>query len=123
MGSHLAKKYGPSYKAFSLSTYSGEYWAQISYMNFKQVSCPLLPGPRGSLDEALHQISLTKKSPGLFLNLQDAKKINWLRQPIPMRFANHVNIEYGYWTRYSIPNQFDGIIFIDKTSAADSYSK
>lgn len=123
MGSHLAKKYGSSYKAFGLSTYSGEYWAQISYMNFKQLSCPLLPGPIGSLDEALHQIALTKKSPGLFLNLQDAKKLKWLQQPIPMRFANHVNIEYGYWTRYSIPNQFDGIIFIDKTSAADSYSK
>ena len=123
MGSHLAKKYGSSYKAFGLSTYSGEYWAQISYMNFKQLRCPLLPGPKGSLDEALHQIAINKKSPGLFLNLQDAKKLNWFQQPIPMRFANHVNIEYGYWTRYSIPNQFDGIIFIDKTSAADSYSK
>lgn len=123
MGSHLAKKYGSSYKAFGLSTYSGEYWAQISYVNFKQLSCPLLPGPRGSLDEALHQITLNRKSPGLFLNLQDAKKLKWFQQPIPMRFANHVNIEYGYWTRYSIPNQFDGIIFIDKTSAADSYSK
>jgi len=123
MGSHLAKKYGSSYKAFGLSTYSGEYWAQISYMNFKQLSCPLLPGPKGSLDEALHQIALTKKSHGLFLNLQDAKKQKRFLQPIPMRFANHVNIEYGYWTRYSIPNQFDGILFIDKTSAADSYSK
>jgi hypothetical protein len=71
----------------------------------------------------LHQISINKKFPGLFLNLQDAKKLDWFLRPIPMRFANHVNIEYGYWTRYSIPNQFDGIIFIDKTSAADSYSK
>jgi erythromycin esterase len=123
MGSHLAKKYGSAYKALSLSTYSGEYWAQISYMNFKQLSCPLLPGPKGSLDEALHQITTNKKFPGLFLNLQDAKKLSWFQQLIPMRFANHVNIEYGYWTRYSIPYQFDGIIFIDKTSAADSYSK
>ncbi len=123
MGSNLAKKFGSSYKAFGLSTYSGEYWAQISYMNFKQLSCPLLPGPKGSLDEALHQITLNKKSPGLFLNMQDAKKLNWIQQPIPLRFANHVNIEYGYWTRYSIPYQFDGILFIDKTSAADSYAK
>jgi len=123
MGSHLAKKFGPSYKAFGLFTYSGEYWAQISYMNFKQLNCPLLPGPKGSLDEALHQIAINKKSPGLFLNLQEAKKLDWFLHPIPMRFANHVNIEYGYWTRYSIPNQFDGIIFIDKTNAADSYSK
>ena len=123
MGRHLSKKYGDKYKAFGLSTYEGDYWAQISYFDFRQQPCPLYPGPIGSLDEALHQIALKKKSPALLLDLQEGRTQHWLSAPLPVRFANHVNIEYGYWTRYSIPYQFDGIFFVDKTSAAKSYAR
>ncbi len=119
MGHHLSKVFGNNYKAFALSTYQGNYWAMKSYTNYEQVACPLFPSPEGSLDEALHQITTAHpQSPGMFLNLSEARQIEWLIQPLPMRFANHVNIDYGYWTRYSIPFQFDGIFFIDKTSSA-----
>ena len=123
MGSHLSKKYGNRYKAFGLSTYQGSYWAQISYSDFKLLSCPLYTAPKGTLDEALHQVAHSKKSPALLLDLNSARGLQWFVKPIPVRFANHVNIEYGYWTRFSIPYQFDGIFFVDSTTSAKSYAK
>lgn len=122
MGAHLRKEYGDNYKAFGIETYQGEYWCQISYFNFSQRSCPLYNSPRGTIDEALHRINLQDNSIGQWLDLSSARFEEWLVEPIPMRFANHVNIEYGYWTRYSIPYQFDGLFFIDHTSPAKSYS-
>jgi erythromycin esterase len=123
MGAHLAKKYGTAYKAFGLSTYKGSYWAQVSYTDFRMMDCPLLDAPRGSLDEALHRVSESYNNKLIFLDLTTARNEQWLIKPLPVRFANHVNIEYGYWSRYSVPYQFDGIFFIDSTSAARSYAK
>jgi erythromycin esterase len=123
MGAHLSKKFGGAYKAFGLSSYTGTYWAQVSYSDFKQLDCPLLPAPGGSLDEALHEIAARTHRPLLFMRMDDARQQPWLSQPIPTRFANHVNIEYGYWTRSSLPFQFDGIFFIDTSSAAKSYAR
>ena len=119
MGSWLAKRYGRKYRAFGISTYTGEYRAYPSYNNYsKFINCPAFPGPIGSLDEALHQVTVKKKSSALLLNLSYAKQLNWLSSPLPVRFANHVCFEYAYWTRFSLPYQFDGIFFIDKTTGA-----
>lgn len=124
MGAHLSQKYGDKYKAFGLFTYQGYYWAFPSYFNFSEMlDCPLYPGPRGSLDEALHRIASIKNAPALFLDLAGGRKQDWLVQSIPQRFANHVCMEYSYWTQYSIPYQFDGIFFIDTTTSAKSYAR
>ena len=123
MGSHLAKQFGNDYKAFGLSTYRGSYWAQISYTDFTQLAVPLFTAPAGSLDEALHRVSENWHGPMLLLDLSGARAESRLSRPIPVRFANHVSIDYGYWTRFSVPYQFDGIFFIDETSAARSYAR
>lgn len=122
MGAHLSKKYGTAYRAFGIFTYEGSYRAQPNYMDFSQITCPLLPGPRGTLDEALHQVALRKKSPGLLLDLRNARQQDWLAAPLPIRFANHVSVEYSYWTRFSIPFQYDGLLFVDQTTAAKAAS-
>jgi erythromycin esterase len=122
MGSWLAREYGTGYKAFGISTYSGEYRAYPGYTDYsKWISCPAFPGPAGSLDEALHRVAVQKRSAYLLLSLKDARQQEWLTAPLPTRFANHVSYEYAYWTRFSIPYQFDGIFFIDKTSAAKPF--
>lgn len=121
MGSFLSKKYGSLYKCFSLSTYAGEYLAMKSYTDFTKLNCPLFKAPVGSLDEALHRIAVAKKVQNLFLPLPRAE--DWLNTGLPKRFANHVSIDYGYWERVSIPYQFDGMFFIDKTTAAKSLKK
>ncbi len=123
MGAHLAKKYGKAYRAFGIFTYTGSFRAQPSYMDFSQIICPLLPGPRGTADEALHRVALRKKSPALLLDLRQARQQPWLAAPLPIRFANHVSVEYSYWTRYSLPYQFDGLLFVDETSAAKAAAK
>lgn len=116
MGSYLSKKYGQNYKAFSLSTYQGTYLALKSYTNSEKVMCPLFPSPIGSIDNALHNIAVEKNCNLLFLPL--SKKEAWLSEPMPKRFANHVSIDYGFWEKVSMPDQFDGLFFIDRTNGS-----
>lgn len=123
MGAHLSTRYRNDYRSFGIFTYQGKYSCYVSYTNFRVTDCPLYTAPAGSLDEILHRVALSKRTPALLLDLGKARAMNWLVKPLPVRFANHVNIEYGYWTKYSIPYQFDGIFFIDKTSAAKSYAR
>lgn len=118
MGSYLSKWYGKAYKSFGQFTYEGNYWAQIGYSNYNHVFCPLFQGPKGSLDEALHRVCQLKKTNALILDLRNARSQEWLNIPTPVRFANHVCMEYSYWTRFSIPYQFDGLFFINTTSGA-----
>jgi erythromycin esterase len=121
MGSFLSRKYGNAFTSFSLSTYEGEYLAFKSYTDFTRINAPLFKGPVGSLDEALHRVAIAKENSNLFLPLTRTE--TWLSEPLPKRFANHVNIDYGYWERVSIPYQFDGIFFIDKTTASKYLKK
>ena len=121
MGAHLEKKFGENYKSFGIWTFKGTYLGQPNYSDFSRVHCPLYEAPIGSLEEALHQIASSRNWYGLFLDLSAAHGLNWLERPLPTRFANHVNMEYGFWTRYSIPYQFDGIFFIDQTNSAGGY--
>ncbi|MCB0704308.1 MAG: erythromycin esterase family protein [Saprospiraceae bacterium] len=123
MGAHLSKKYGGLYKSFGLSTHQGEYSCYVSYTNFSLTDCPLYNAPRGSFEEAMHTIALKLDAPMLFLDLSESRSLSWLNQPTPVRFANHVNIEYGFWTRYSVPYQFDGLFFVDQTTSALSYAR
>jgi len=116
MGSFLAKKLKDNYKAFGISTYSGSYRAYKTYSYQELIESPLFESPKGTIEEALHEISLKNNSP-IFLPLNNARK--WLKKPVPVRLANHVSFDYGFWTRYVIPDQFDGIFFIDKTSSAE----
>lgn len=122
MGANLRKRLGTNYRSFGISTYKGDYWAQLGYTDFRFRSCPLLPSPEGSVAHALHWASVQNESPYLFFDLKESRSQDWMIRNSPVRFANHVNNEYGYWTRYSIPYQFDGIFFIDETSAANSYA-
>ena len=121
MGTQLAARHGARYKTFGLESYTGAYRAQKNYFTYQMYACPLFTSPVGSVDEALHRIAAAKKSPGLFLDLRTARRQSWLCAPLPMRFGNHVNFEYAYWTRYSLPYQFDGVFFWDVTGAARSY--
>lgn len=121
MGAYLSKKYKEDYAAFSLLTNTGEYRSQKSYLNRENINCPLLSGPRGSLENTLHKISEKKSSKNLFLDMKIAREEEWLTQPIPTRFANHVCFEYSFWTRYSVPFQYDGIFYIDHSSPAGAF--
>ncbi len=122
MGSWLSKWYGTKYKAFGLETYSGEFTAMPTYTTFDLSSCALATSPQGTLDEALHQSALKKQSSFLYLDLgqikNNAENFKWLCVPTYVRFANHVCQGNSYNLKHSIPFQFDGIFFIDKTTGS-----
>ena len=117
MGSFLRKTFGSGYKSFGLMTYSGAYLAQKSYTDYNRIAAPLYLAPKGSLEEALYQVSQSKSESNLFLDFQNAEE--WLDRPVPFRFANHVNVDYGFWQRISVPFQFDGVFFIGKTNPSN----
>jgi erythromycin esterase len=122
MGSWLSKWYGKDYKAFGLETYSGTFTAMKTYTDFNLVDCALVISPPGTLDEALHQACRNKKSPYLFLGLDQirnsTKEFKWLQEPTYVRFANHVCEGNSYGLKHAIPYQFDGIFFIDVTKGS-----
>jgi|GEM_PF-2428764 len=121
MGAHLSKKFESGYKSFGMSSYEGAYLGFLNYRRYdKTYNCPLVASPRGTLEEALHQFSITLKSDKLFLDLTRGRNEVWLSKPLYVRFANHVNMEFAF-PKYSVPYNFDGIFFIDKTSPAKGY--
>lgn len=121
MGSFLSKRWTTNFRSYGLATAEGAYLAMTSYTNFTKVNCPLFNAPRGSLDEALHRIAKTKQSNLLFLALP--RTLDWLSAAMPKRFANHVSIDYGYWERISLPYQFDGIFFVNRSNPAQYLMK
>jgi len=116
MGSFLSKRYKDDYKSFGISTHNGTYRAFKTYSYQTQIESPLFESPKGSLEEAMHQVAVIKKKPNLFFKM--SRDHDWLNKLIPIRFANHVSFDYGFWSRYSIPYQFDGVFFIDETTSA-----
>ena len=121
MGHFLSKHLKEDYMAYGLMTFSGDYLALKSYYDYERIFAPLYPAPKGSLEEALHQIAVETGARNLFLNFYDSK--NWLKSPLPLRFANHVNIDHGFWQQISLPYQFDGVFFIDHTNPSDYLNK
>ena len=123
MGSYLSKKYKSDYCALGLFTYQGTCLGTVSYSNFDLVDFEIYTSPIGSLDEGLHQVSNKWKENYLIMSLRpfinDLKKFEWLTIKRPVRYVGYVAEDYGFGGRFSVPYQFDGIIFIDKSKAAN----
>lgn len=121
MGRYLSAFYGEGYRAFGFSTYTGQYSATISYYNHTVVPVNATPAPRGSFDEALHRLAAEAESNTLFLNLHPAlamEENGWLLQPRPVRFVGYAAADFDYGAVMSVPYQFDGLFFVDRSSAS-----
>ena len=116
LGSYLSKEYNTDFKSFGFFSYQGFYRAFKTYKYAELIDCPLTKAPKGSLEEIMHQASTRLESANLYFRMIRSEK--WLTEGLPTRFANHVNCEFCFWTRYSIPYQFDGVFFIDQTTSA-----
>ena len=123
MGSYLSKQYKSDYCAIGLFTYQGSCLGTISYSNFNLIDFKIYTSPIGSFDEGLHQVSNKLNEDYLIMNLipfkNDSAKFDWINLKRPVRYVGYVAEDYGFGGRYSIPYQFDGIIFIDESKAAD----
>ncbi|MBI1228207.1 MAG: hypothetical protein GC192_23435 [Bacteroidetes bacterium] len=121
MGKYLSKIFGNRYRAYGLFTAGGQYSATVSYTNHKVVPVDAMDAPRGSFDEALHQIAKQTGSSQLFLNLKPALSLDgndWLLRPRPVRFVGYATNDYDFGAMMSVPHQFDGVFFVDKTGAS-----
>ncbi|MEZ4962130.1 MAG: erythromycin esterase family protein [Saprospiraceae bacterium] len=121
MGKYLSRMYGSDYRAFGLFTYGGQYSATVSFTNHNVVPVDAMNAPRGSFDEGLHGIAGGLGSGQLFLDLRPAFKLKnngWLLQPRPVRFVGYATSDYDFGAVMSVPYQFDGLFFVDKTGAS-----
>jgi erythromycin esterase len=120
MGSYLSKEYKSDYCALGLFTYQGTCLGTISYSNFNLVAFDIYTSPVGSLDEGLHQVANKMKEDYLIMNLKpfknDSVKFKWMTIKRPVRYVGYVAEDYGFGGRYSMPYQFDGIIFINQST-------
>ena len=120
MGAYL-RKAGHDYRALTLLTYDGTYSATRSFTDHQMIEAEAFPAPPGSLEEALHRIRRPKGSVGWVVDLRGARTEaggEWLRRPRPIRHIGYAAYDYGFEFTVELPLEFDGLVFVDRTSAS-----
>ena len=120
MGAYL-RKAGHDYRAFTLLTHEGAYSATRSFTDHEIVEAEAFPAPPGTLEEALHRLPRPAGSVGWVLDLRAARTERggeWLRQPRPIRHIGYAAYDYGFELTAVLPLEFDGVVFVDRTSGS-----
>lgn len=120
MGAYVARDLGPgAYRAFSLLTYDGAYTATRSFTDYEYIAADAFPAPPGSLESALHDLSASEGVPAWLVDLRGARDdpaAAWLRALRPIRHIGYAAYDYGYEIAVVLPLEFDGVVFIDRSS-------
>jgi erythromycin esterase len=124
MGAELKRRFGTKYQAFSLLTYEGRYTATRSFSDFTLISAEAFPGPEGSMEKALHGLPRSSAL-GSIVDLRSEKSDgpDWLRSPRRIRHVGFAAYDYGFEMEALFPLEFDGIIFIDRTTPSTPLKK
>ena len=117
MGAELKRRLGARYQAFSLLTYDGAYTATRSFKDFTMISVDAFPGPEGSMEKALHGLPRSD-AVGLVVDLRSdgSDGSDWFRAPRRIRHVGFAAYDYAFDMEVVFPLEFDGIIFIDRTT-------
>ncbi len=121
MGAHLKHTYGRDYRAFSLLTRTGWYSATRSFTDHEIFAAGAFPAPAGSVEGALALLPRPAASPGVIVDLRGAAgdpQAAWLWRPRPVRSIGYAAYDYGFDLTAVMPLEFDGIVFIERTSAS-----
>ena len=121
MGAFLSRAYGGGYRVFSLLTYDGTYGAARSFTQHQRVEVEAFPGPASSLEGILHGLPRPPGTVGWVVDLRAARpdgEGSWLWSPRPIRHVGYAAYDYGFDLTPVLPLEFDGVVFIDHTSAA-----
>jgi erythromycin esterase len=116
MGGTLSRMLGDDYRAFGLLTYSGSYAGSLGPTI---IDTRLLNAPVGSLEEALHRLGQRLHSPLLITDIRNAAHDPagaWLLEPRVIRMIGYAAEDIGFATDIAVGSQFDGIIFMERTS-------
>ena len=136
MGAELKRRMGTKYQAFSLLTYDGAYTATKSFSDHTLISAAAFPGPEGSMERALHLLP-RDGAPGLIVDLRSDGSVrsdrsdksdksdgsDWLRAARRIRHVGYAAYDYGFEMEAVFPLEFDGIIFIDRTTPSKPLRK
>ena len=118
MGAYL-RAYGHEYRALTLLTYDGAYSATRSFTDHRMIEAEAFPAPDASIEAALHRLERPAQSVGWILDLRPARtdeRGGWLRRPRPIRHIGYAAYDYGFEFTVVLPLEFDGVVFIDRTS-------
>lgn len=121
MGAHLRRSFGEQYRALSLLTYEGQYTATRSFTDHVMMAVDAFVAPEGSMEEALHRMAHPANSVGWVVDLRTGRGrpgLGWLETARPVRHVGYAAYDYGFDLTAVFPLEFDGIVFIDHTSAS-----
>jgi erythromycin esterase len=121
MGAFLRRAHGDGYRVFSLQTYDGAYTATRSLTDYRMAAIEAFPAPPGSMEGILHALPRPPGAAGWIVDLRGARDDNegrWLWMPRPIRHIGYAAYDYGFELRAVLPLEFDGVVFIDHTSAS-----
>jgi len=116
MGGALSRAFGEDYRAFGLLTHQGSY---SGWLGQEIIDTRLLPAPEGSLENALHKVAQQLGTKLLITDIRhagDEAGGQWLLAPRPIRMIGYAAEDLGFATDISVGHQFDGVVFIDRTT-------
>lgn len=120
MGTYI-RRYGYDYRAVTLLTYDGAYSATRSFSDHRIIEAEAFPAPPSSIEEALHRLERPGPNVGWIVDLRPARTdegSQWLRRPRPIRHIGYAAYDYGFEFTAVLPLEFDGVVFIDRTTAS-----
>jgi erythromycin esterase len=121
MGAQLSRLYGDGYRAFSLLTFEGTYSATKSLSDHSMIEAIAHPAPTGSLEHVLHRVARPAASVGLIVDLRAARDGpggRWMQRPHRLRHVGYAAYDFAFDLEAVFPLEFDGVVFIDRTSAS-----
>ena len=121
MGAFVSRRYGAGYRVFSLLTYDGTFAATRSLSDYRLIEAEGFPAPPASLEGVLHALPRPAESVGFVVDLRDAREDNdgrWLWTPRPIRHIGYAAYDYPFELMAVLPLEFDGVVFIDHSSAS-----
>ncbi len=121
MGAHLKRTYGYDYRAFSFLTRAGAYRATRGLADHEMIAAAAYPAPPGSVEALLATLPRARGSVGLVADVrvpEHDQRGSWLWQPRPIRHIGYAAYDYGFEIRAVMPLEFDGVVFVERTSAA-----
>lgn len=121
MGAVLAHHYAYDYRAFSLLTRAGTYSASHSFSDYAMGTMEADVAPAGSVEALLAQVRRPAGSLGIVADLRIAEgdpmgRLLW--RPRPIRSIGYAAFDYSFDLQAVMPLEFDGVFFIDTSSAS-----
>ena len=121
MGAVLAHHYRHDYRAFSLLTRAGQYSASRSFSDYTMATMEADVAPDGSVEALLAQVPRRATSLGIVTDLrvdEGDPRGALLWRPRPIRSIGYAAFDYSFDLRAVMPLEFDGVVFIDRTTAS-----